>query len=674
MQGYQPSPPDASDIPFGFVESDGVHKKSWQETFQADEPTLWARAWSSDLLAAFRTAKAYFAREYGEKLRETYGDEWAMILDRSFEVYAALIDAAGKADEHKAKVRRFPLAAWEAQAHLSRVSIPSGLDPADFKRFTNTLARGWRRYGWNWVHKLQLLTGVALFERESTGFQRNHDATPASYTDHFTDLLIATIRKARLSRSRRVDKFERAFEQCFKEFREQKLIPEYAPESRKTEEKAARAKVKADAQKMEQEPTVQVEGIARRATAKAAKIVADLPGDEALAVDIALVEWITDEWKKATGRVLPFPSPLPVIKEADTNFSDVPETASSCASPQEAKRDFGAENEETPSQSTDNMSYETPPGEVLEYDPEPEPRGISLADAEAAADVCASVGVSHVLVVWTDDTLSPEENNCTGTDRFESVAEFKENLPSLLNRNDRSPVESMAVRIRWMGETHILQIDECSPEVLAVLAPYAFMQLATSFDNGQAWLAFSEGLTDEQYDELKSRLFTRLNPTKDKKGANGGAHGSVRWPGSLNRKPKRRYADGESPRVKLLRTQAGRTTSIAELEAAGLLAPAPQKPSQEEARVIRGRFPGINEWPNMGYYLAKHGSDRSRAESAWCVRALGMGHPCASVEAELIRIGEKASVRRRDNYARDTVDNAARYLNLNSTSSIGGAA
>jgi len=159
------------DIPFGFTEADGVHEQSWQEKFQADDPTLRARAWSSDLLAAFRTAKAYFTCQYGEKLRETYGDEWAMILDRSFEVYAALIDAAGKADEHKAKVRRFPLAAWEAQAHLSRVSIPSGLDPAAFKRFTNTLARGWRRYGWNWVHKLQLITGVALFERESTEFQ-----------------------------------------------------------------------------------------------------------------------------------------------------------------------------------------------------------------------------------------------------------------------------------------------------------------------------------------------------------------------------------------------------------------------------------------------------------------------------------------------------------------------
>ena len=652
--------PVADDIPFGFTEADGVHEQTWEEKYQADEATLKARAWPSDFLAAFRTAQAYFARECRDGLQEAYGAEWAKVLDQSFKVYAALIDAAAEDDESKSKVRRFPCAAWKAQTYLSRTVLPP-LDEKEFSRVSATLARAWRRLGWTWVHRLQLVSGVALFECDTIDFKENWDKKPATYTDRFTDLLLATIRRARASRSKkRVNKFDLAFEQCLKEFREQKLIPDYAPEAKKPEAKAARAN-KAEAQEMKQAPTVQVERIARRATAAAAKIVADLPGDEALAVDIALVEWITDEWKKATGRVLPFPSVLPVVKMADTAFSAAPETASSCASPQGQDCDFPAENDETASSQADKLSYEMPARVSVEYDPEPEPRGINLSESATAADACAAVGVEHVLVVWTDETL-PVGENCVGTDEFKSIAEFQENLPRLLACNERSPVVSMAVRVRWKGETHLLQVDECTPELLERLAPFSFMQIATSRGNGQAWLAFSEALTQEQYDELKLRLFTRLNPTQSKEGANGGAHGSVRWPGSLNRKPKRRYADGESPRVQLLSVQPGRKVSIAELDAAGLLAPMPPKKTPAQIREIKGRLP--QGWPDLDEFLQRHAGDRSRAEFAWCCRAIETGWPQYKVEEELARRGAKARTRTRDNYIIETVSNAARKVGV----------
>jgi hypothetical protein len=651
-------PPD--EFPFGFTEADGVHDQTWHEKYQADEATLKARAWPSDFLAAFRTAQAFFARECHDGLREAYGADWAKVLEQSFKVYAALIDAAAEDEESKSKVRRFPCPAWKAQTYLSRTVMPP-LDDEEFDRVSGTLARAWQRLGWTWIHKLQLISGVALFECETIEFKKNQAKKPATYTDRFTDLLLATIRKARASRERkRVNKFDLAFQQCLKEFREQKLIPDYAPEAKKPDEKAARAKAKAEAQEMKHAQTVQVERIARRATAKAAKIVADLPGDEALAVDIALVEWITDEWKKATGRVLPFPS-VPPVEEADTTFSDAPETASSCASPQGQDCDFPAENDETASSSADNLSYETPAQVSVEYDAEPEPRSINLAEAAAAADACASVGAEHVLVVWTDETLPPEEN-CTGTDRYKSLAEFQADLPRLLKRNEQSPVESMAVRVRWKGETHLLQLDECAPEQRELLAPYSFMQIATSRGNGQAWLAFSEALTQKQYDELKYRLFTRLNPTQIKEGVNGGAHGSVRWPGSLNRKPKRRYADGESPRVQLLSVQPGRKVSVTELEDAGLLAPPPPKKTLEQVREIKRRLP--KGWPNIDEFLSRHRGDRSTAEYAWSCRALELGWPRSSVEEELSRIGAKARTRTRDNYVTDTVSSAARQVGV----------
>jgi hypothetical protein len=649
MKAYQPNPPDTSEIPFGFTEADDVHEKSWQEKYQADEATLKARAWPSDFLAAFRTAQAYFARECRDGLREAYGADWAKVVDQGFKVYAALIDAAAEDDESKSKVRRFPCAAWKAQTYLSRTVLPP-LDEKEFSRVSATLARGWRRLGWTWVHRLQLISGVALFECDTIDFKENWDKKPATYTDRFTDLLLATIRRARASRSKkRVNRFNLAFEQCLKEFREQKLIPDYAPEAKKPEAKAARAKAKAEAQEMKQAPTVQVERIARRATAAAAKIVADLPGDEALAVDIALVEWITDEWKKATGRVLPFPPVRPVVKMADTAFSAAPETASSCASPQGQDCDFPAENDETASSQAEKLSYETPARVSVEYDPEPEPRGQSMSHALAALGAFASVGVTDFKIVMVDET-KPRGENCALAEDVSGEA-FAENMARYLDRNLSKP-ESLAVRPAHTRR--LCQHDDCNAEVLERLAPFCFLQELTSPANGQAWLCVSDDFaSDEDFKIFRTRLLSKLKDT----GANGGAYGSTRWPGSLNKKPQRKYADGESPRVQLLRVQPGRTVSAAELDAAGLLAPLPPKKTPEQIREIKGRLP--QGWPNFDEFLHRHAGDRSKAEFAWCCRAIELGWPLYKVEEQLARIGAKASTRTRDAYITDTVTNAA---------------
>jgi len=657
----QAAPPTIDDIPHGFTEEDGVHEQTWQEKYQADEATLRARAWPSDFLAAFRTAQAYFARECRDGLREAYGADWAKVVDQGFKVYAALIDAAAEDEESKSKLRRFPCPAWKAQTYLSRTALPP-LDDEEFGRVSATLARGWRRMGWTWVHKLQLVSGVALFECDTIDFKENWDKKPATYTDRFTDLLLATIRRARASRSKkRVNKFDLAFEQCLKEFREQKLIPEYAPEAKKPDEKAARVKVKAEAQAMKQEPTVQVERIARRATAEAAKIVADLPADEALAVDIALVEWITDEWKKATGRVLPFPPVLPVLKMADTSFSATPETASSCASPQGQDCDFPAENGETASSQADNLSYETPARASVEYDAEPEPRGQSLAEAEAALDACVSVGVLECTAVVVDDALPPGQNEVFS--EHVAVAEFRRHLARYMKHNEKNSTHSLCGRVSGIKHKYstrrLIQVDDCNWEVVRLLMPFAFLVTMTSPGNYQAWLALSDVIPDhEDFKSQRRRLYQFLKPT----GANGGAHGSIRWPGSLNRKPKRRYADGESPRVQLLSVTPARITSLAELDAAGLLAPVPPKKTPAQIREIKGRLP--HGWPDFDELLERHAGDRSRAEFAWCCRAIETGWPQYKVEEELARRGAKARTRTRDNYITETVSNAARKVGV----------
>jgi hypothetical protein len=244
-----------------------------------------------------------------------------------------------------------------------------------------------------------------------------------------------------------------------------------------------------------------------------------------------------------------------------------------------------------------------------------------------------------------------------------SIDKFKDQLPTLLEYNRRTR-ESMTTRLHFKGDTRLIQLDDCSPDVMSGLAPFAFLQAATSPGNGQTWLALHKGLTPEQYNELRRRLLARLKPT----GANGGAYGSIRFPGSLNCKPKRCYADGEPCRVQLLRAAPGRVVTEAELNAAGLLAPAPPKPTPAEVRAITSRLP-VEGFPDMAAEIDAAGGDRSRGEFFWCMKSLRRGFPKQMVENELSRAGDKARTRHHDNYIHDTVENAARMIGLNARTS-----
>jgi hypothetical protein len=302
------------------------------------------------------------------------------------------------------------------------------------------------------------------------------------------------------------------------------------------------------------------------------------------------------------------------------------------------------------------MSYGTSAVGCIEYKPEFLPRGVCLAEAETAADAFASVSIRRAKVVFVDDTKPRQSTNSCMFSEGVSLEDFRRRLPGYIERNSRSPIESMTVRLHFKGETRLLQVDDCDAEILRLLAPLSFLQFATSPGNAQAWIALAGNFTTEEYNRLRSQFLMRLKPT----GANGGAYGSSRWPGTLNRKPKRRYADGESPRVQLLRVAYGLRVTADELEAARLLAPPPSSPRIETAPVIGTRTP--YGWPNMSDFLARAGGDRSRAEMAWCVAALGQGLPRADVEAQLSRIGVKAVTRQHDNYVRSTVANAAKWL------------
>jgi hypothetical protein len=657
----QPIPPTINDIPHGFTEADGVHEQTWEEKHQAEPGTAKARRKVGKLAASFNAF--WHAAGFDDICKEAEIDAGALRR-----MYMTILELAMRAEDHAerdghtpARVRRFHCPDYTAELCYRREYL-RGDTQEEKERHKRTLARAWCERWKRTVHAAQCRNHLPLVERQSGGiFGKRKVATV--YTERLADVLTMTCARADPNRGR-VSRFTRAAEVALNHLRHtaEPYAPDFDYDPEPKDSEPTLDEIETETEAVDDPPYI---AAIRRAVKHAKKGMTAAPPEEYIARRTEMIEWIIAlmpvegdaEQKNAH---LPFFSVGIKVDAQKTEDAPPAEVVSKTHIPESEKCDFPAESGDLSEFSMDVDIHTKFSFSGVEYDPEPEPRGINLSEASTAADACASVGAEHVLVVWTDETL-PVGENCAGTDEFKSIAEFQENLPRLLACNERSPVVSMAVRVRWKGETHLLQVDECAPELLERLAPFSFMQIATSQGNGQAWLAFSEALTQEQYDELKRRLFSRLNPTKSKEGVNGGAHGSVRWPGSLNRKPKRRYQDGESPRVQLIGVALGRTVSIAELDAAGLLAPLPPKKTPEQIREIKGRLP--QGWPSMGEYLAKH-KDRSTAEFAWSCRAIELGWPQYRVEEELARIGAKARTRTRDNYITETVANAARKVGI----------
>jgi hypothetical protein len=647
--------------------------QTYQEQFCADERLLEGRRLVGDLLGAFNGIREAVWRECRDALVLTEGDELKArrVCEDAFAAIAALIEAAG-ADDSKSLRRRFRLSAAQAEKYRRRgLVLAPGLSDEDKRRQLATWGHSWRSKSWRAVHRLQRVCHLPFVTKESDPFEANREKRAAVYTDNATDLLMA-VRKTVKSQRRTVRRMDIAVARVLADFRRdlahvcedpqncQRPHP-YAPEwSPAVPDDGPPAGTAGGSDDGEDSPTMLVEGIVTRAALKAGKIVRELPPDELDACALLFLERAGDAWLKATGR--PLPTLPPCVTRADSDDLGLDAEPTLRVSAQDEVGDFSAEIEEIAPGDAEKFSASVPAVEELEFDPEPEPRGVSLADAELTAHACISVGVREVKVVFIDDTKERgAPGSCTLAEAV-TTAELLERLPTYLERNSRERVQSFTVRLRRKEDTRLIQLDDCPPDVVERLSSLAFLIHATSPRNAQAWLALAEDLTWEQYEELRYRL---LNGPLKATGTNGGAYGSTRWPGSLNRKLKRRYADGESPRVQLLRVNAGRRVLAAELEAAGLLAPPRPKPSADEVRRIKTRLVDPDDWPDMNQFLAECDGDRSRAESKWCVRALYMGHSQYDVEAELERIGRKASVRRRDGYVRKTVASAAAWVGLN---------
>lgn len=221
--------------------------------------------------------------------------------------------------------------------------------------------------------------------------------------------------------------------------------------------------------------------------------------------------------------------------------------------------------------------------------------------------------------------------------------------PNDLERNIGSYLDSAAdqgrsfiVRVRG----HAIMVDDCDRKTLERLRPYSFMQVETSAENFQSWVAVSD--TGGDLETLRRRFFEALK--LEGLTGNGGSYGALRWPGSVNYKPGRNEFI-----VRLLHTSA-RRVSADELERAGLLADLPEPPPRSETT-------GNRPWPDYEMERAAIGDDRSRVDWHWSIKALDRGHSIEATIAELECLSDKAASRR-DGYARKTVERAARVVGV----------
>jgi hypothetical protein len=650
--------PPIDDIPHGFTEADGVHEQTWEETDRADDSTIRARRKVGALAASFNAV--WHAAGFDDICKQAGIDSGELRR-----VYMTILELALRAEDHAeqdglkpAAVRRFHCT--DAAAELTyRREFLGGDTEEEKDRRRKSLARAWCERWKRTVHAAQCRNHLALVEREPGGIV-GHKKVATVYTDRLADVLTRTA--AGVDRHRgRVTRYTRAAEATLNHLRQ--TAPPYAPDfDYNPEPKDSEPTL--DESETETEVVDDPPYIAaiRRAVKHAKKGMTSAPPEEYIARRTEMIEWIIalmpvegDAEQKTTHPPF-FSSSVGIRVDASKNEgvpgdAPPPEVATKCDIPDGEDCDFSPENDDSSEKKVDVDIHHF---SGVEYDPEPEPRGQNMAEALAAVGAFASVGVTDFKIVMVDET-KPRGENCTLAEEHDAES-LADTMARYLERN-RTRSESLTVRPAHARR--LIQIDDAGAEVLERLAPFCFLQELTSPANGQAWLCLSDNFTDdEEFKTQRARLLSPLKPT----GANGGAYGSTRWPGSLNKKPQRRYADGESPRVQLLRTQPGRITSLAELDAAGLLAPKPPKKTPAQIREIKGRLP--SGWPDLGEFLHRHAGDRSRAEFAWSCRALEMGWPQYRVEEELAQIGAKAMMRARDGYVPETVANAARRVGI----------
>jgi hypothetical protein len=263
----------------------------------------------------------------------------------------------------------------------------------------------------------------------------------------------------------------------------------------------------------------------------------------------------------------------------------------------------------------------------------------NLDEAYRMLDVFASVGACHFDVTFLDI-----DGGKRGFRKEQSVMQVRNSLPKLLpGLTERQN----SIVVRPHGAYTLIQLDDLGSAALERLQSVAFLTLATSPGNHQAWVAIS-GPQDAKDFARRLRKGT---------GADLSASGATRVAGAVNY--KRKYYP-EFPTVSIVSTAPGRIVTPEQLEQLGLLAP----PEPARATPLRVPISGGRSWPDYQRCVAnaplnhgRTGPDVSRADFFWCMMSAQRGHGVEEIAAKLMHFSSKAQ-ENGEQYARLTAENA----------------
>jgi hypothetical protein len=250
---------------------------------------------------------------------------------------------------------------------------------------------------------------------------------------------------------------------------------------------------------------------------------------------------------------------------------------------------------------------------------------VDTDDALRAVEAFESVGATTFDVTMIIEMARPKRDSY---EKGLSANDLKDKLNEYLERT--KGMRSFMVRPRGAA---LIQVDDLTASMVESLKPFAFLVAETSKENFQAWLALPDGTDNETVKQTRSRLLLSVKADK-------GASGSMRWPGSINRKASR-----NAYRVRLVNVEKGLTVTEHELEAAGLLAPKPK-----EMRLTAPVSPANSrrEFPSYEKCLASKNGNHSDADASFIWIATDRGFTADEAWAELERVAARPKLRRSD--------------------------
>ena len=253
-------------------------------------------------------------------------------------------------------------------------------------------------------------------------------------------------------------------------------------------------------------------------------------------------------------------------------------------------------------------------------------------------DLFASVGVRTFDLTFTDI-----DGRKRGFRRAWPVEEVRRSMRSTLIQSCVARGTNIIVRPYCPPRALLIQLDDLDATALARVASAAFLVLATSPGNHQAWVAVEGSDAD-----LDRRV-------KKAAGADPSASGATRIAGSVNY--KRKY-DPNFPTVAIVRSARVGGVTVAELDAMGLVATAPARASRVRPLVNTRAWPSY-ERCLAGAPLARTGRhDSFRADFTWCLIAADWGHSAEDIAARLLQVSDKAQ-KNGEAYATLTAQRAA---------------